>query len=380
MSNAIRHLKTLSVDIGPRGSGTAEEAKAAEYIEDCLRGDGLEPERESFSTVTSFSWSFLTIYSLFVLAAAIFFWRPTWGLALSCLGLVTFILESNTFPILSSHLPGKPSQNIRAIIKPRSKAIRNVVICAHYDSSRWALNFSPSMVGNFRQSYLMMFGSMLLMVGLYSIAIVTPIFHIYFGIVGVLPAIVLLITMGFLIHREFVGEYTHGANDNASGVSVLLEVARTLAKNPPTTVNVEILATGAEEAGTVGMINYLRRHHIDKNTLFINLDNLGAGRLTVITKEGILGSKNSSPILLSAAHETVSLKKLPVDFRPYHLLTTDATAVMMRRFGAMGIMGIDAQGQLPNWHWFTDTFENVKPDNLENARELVLGIIRHLEA
>ncbi|HBG17693.1 MAG TPA: hypothetical protein DDW93_13005, partial [Firmicutes bacterium] len=35
---------------------------------------------------------------------------------------------------------------------------------------------------------------------------------------------------------------------------------------------------------------------------------------------------------------------------------------------------------LPNWHWPTDRAEFVDPSNLEEAKELVLGIIRKLES
>lgn len=379
MSHLMRHLEQLSVGIGPRGSATPAEAQAAEYIASELEGMGLETKKEPFKSVTSFSWPFLIIYMLFPLSAAVYFSRPVMGLILAALGLILFFLESNTFPILSSFLPGQPSQNVRAVIPARSKAIRQVVITAHYDSSRWALNFKPGMVENFRSSYLMMFGSMVAMVLLFAFAVATPFPKPLFGFIALLPALFLFITIGFLVHREIVGRYTHGANDNASGTAVLLEVARALSKNPPATIGVEIVATGCEEAGTVGMIQYLKRHFVPKHALFINLDNLGAGKLSVITEEGLLIPKKASTTLLDAAHETVEAKKLPVDFRPYKLLTTDATAVMMRGYGAVGVMGIDEKGLLPNWHWVTDTFENVKPENLEQARELVLGILRELE-
>lgn len=379
MSYLLRHLEELSVRIGPRGSATPAEAQAAEYICGELESMGLDTQKEPFKSVTSFSWPFLIIYALFPLSAAAFLLKPMAGLGLAALGLILFYLESNTFPILSSYLPGRPSQNVRAVIPARSKAVRRVVVTAHYDSSRWGLNFKPGMVESFRSSYLLMFGAMVMMVLLFALGVLLPTPPMIIGIIALLPALFLLITIGFLIHREIVGRHTHGANDNASGTAVLLEVARALAKNPPATIEVEIVATGCEEAGTVGMIQYLKKHYVPKHTLFINLDNLGAGKLAVITEEGLLMPKKASSTLLDAAKESVNIKNLPVDFRPYKLLTTDATAVMVRGYGAVGVMGIDEKGLLPNWHWVTDTFENVIPENLENARELVLGILRELE-
>jgi hypothetical protein len=379
MADLFQHVRHLSEVIGPRGSATAKEAEAADYIEKEFIDMGLSPIREKFSSVTSFSWPFLLIYGCFPLAACLYFIRPWIGALTAIAGLLLFVLESSTLHVLSSRLPKKSSQNIRAVVKARSKSIRRIVLSAHYDSSRWALNFSPNMVHNFRQSYLMMLWAMVITVVLLILGAIFSVTSSILGIVAWIPAAFLLATIGMLIHREIKGEYTPGANDNASGVAVLIEVARILAKNPLVSTEVEILATGCEEAGTVGMIHYLKAHLIRKDTLFINLDNLGGGQITVTTQEGIIFPQKSSQVLLDVAHEIKDEKNLPVDFRPYQLLTTDATAAMIRGFGTISIMGIDENGLLPNWHWKTDIAENVQQENLEVAKALVLGMLRRID-
>lgn len=379
MTNALQHVDHLARTIGPRGSATTEEAQAAQYIEEELFAMGLASEREPFRSVSTFSWTYILMYSLFLLAALIFRFRPVWGCIISGLGLFLFLMESNTFPVVASRMPKRLSQNIRATIEPRSKAVHKVVISAHCDSSRWALNFSPSMVGSFRRSYLWMVYAMAALFGIYLAGNLFVKISPILWWISLLPAIFLLVPIGSLIHREIKGNYTPGANDNASGVAVMLETARILAKNRPISTQVEILATGCEEAGLVGMIHYLKTHSISKDTLFINLDNLGAGTVAVTTREGIAGSKPASPILLESGRDTAKTKNLTVNFRPYTLLTTDATAAIMRGFGAVSIMGIDENGLLPNWHWPTDTVENINPENLETARELVLGMLRNLD-
>ncbi|HEX2953318.1 MAG TPA: M20/M25/M40 family metallo-hydrolase [Bacillota bacterium] len=379
MADLFHHVHHLSKVIGPRGSATPKEAEAADYIEEELKEMGFSPIRETFRSVTSFSWPFMLIYASFPIAVALFFIRPLFGALLTVLGFILFFLESTTFPVLSSRMPKKTSQNIRAVVEARSKAVRRVVISAHYDSSRSALNFAPNMVSGFRRSYLAMLFAMEAIVLLLILGTFLPFIKLYVGIIAILPALFLLGTIIFLIHRETQGEYTPGANDNASGVAVLLEIARILGKNRLISTSVELLATGCEEAGTVGMIHYIKTHLVDKNTLFINLDNLGAGKVSVTTREGMILSKNASPDLLEIAHETVDEKCLAVDFRPYQLLTTDATAVMVRGYGAFSVMGIDENGLLPNWHWHTDVAENVNPENLETAKALVLGMLRKID-
>src|SRR5262249_57055792 len=69
-----------------------------------------------------------------------------------------------------------------------------------------------------------------------------------------------------------------GAGDNASGVAVLLELARyyrSLSNPPP--VRMKFVALGAEEAGMIGAKAYLSRH-LDELTgcaLVINMDSIG---------------------------------------------------------------------------------------------------------
>lgn len=380
MSLAYQHVKFLAEEIGPRGSCTAQESKAADYIDTELKKMNYQTTREAFKAVTSFSWTFCMIYLLFIIAAFIFPANPNWGFILVLLAFLGFYLESNTFPLISRILPKKTSQNIIAPVPARSKAIRKVLLTAHYDSSRSALCFSPKMVKGFRRTYLFLVGAMSLQVILYAVGVFTALPPTLLWVLSFPSVLYLLVTLILFIHRELVGEYTPGANDNASGVAVLLEVAKALARFPLLTTTVTIVATGAEESGTNGALDYLRRHHPTKDTYVINLDNLGSGNLTAVTQEGILGGKAASPELLTFAKQTAEEKKLNLQLSPYHLLTTDGTVFLMRGYPTVSLMAFDEQQLLPNWHWPTDHAEFVNPANLDDAKELVLGIIRKLES
>ncbi|HHT49746.1 MAG TPA: Zn-dependent exopeptidase M28 [Firmicutes bacterium] len=380
MSQAYQYVRALAEKIGPRGSCTEAEKEAANYLKAEMARAGLEASEEPFKAVTSFSWVFGLIDLLFIIAALIFPARPNWGLALALFAFLAFILESSTFPFLSVLIPKKKSQNLVAKIPARSKKIRKVIITAHYDSSRSALNFSPEMVKGFRRNYLLMVGAMSLEVILFALTVYTtlPLKRLWF--LSLPAALYLFFTFLTLVHRELAGQYTPGANDNASGVAVLLEVGKILTRFPLLTTEVTLVATGAEESGTNGALAYLRRHRPPKDTYIINLDNLGIGRLTAVTQEGILGAKASSPELVSFARTVAAEKNVPMQTAPYKLLTTDGTVFLMRGYPTMTLMAFDDEGLLPNWHWPTDRAEFVEPKNLDDAKELVLGIVRKLES
>ncbi|MFN3405126.1 MAG: M28 family metallopeptidase [Cytophagaceae bacterium] len=83
--------------------------------------------------------------------------------------------------------------------------------------------------------------------------------------------------------------YFPGANDNASGVSMLFELARHYVSNPPPNTMV-FIAFGGEEAGLVGS-KYYTQHplfSLKRIKLLINLDLLGTGDEGMMVVNGTL--------------------------------------------------------------------------------------------
>lgn len=105
-------------------------------------------------------------------------------------------------------------------------------------------------------------------------------FNIYASIKGTKhPDSVLVITAHY-DHLGGMGKHTYfpGANDNASGVSLLLSLAKFYAKNPqPYTI--AFICFGAEEAGLIGSNYFTENPLIPLNSIrfLINLDLVGTG-------------------------------------------------------------------------------------------------------
>ena len=82
-----------------------------------------------------------------------------------------------------------------------------------------------------------------------------------------------------------------GANDNLTGVAVLLEVARRLEGRAPAGLRVVLLSAGSEESNQDGMLAYARRHFSElppERTTFLCLDTVGSPELLLIEGEGFL--------------------------------------------------------------------------------------------
>jgi hypothetical protein len=139
------------------------------------------------------------------------------------------------------------------------------------------------------------------------------------------------------------------------------------------------VATGAEEVGTFGMRAFLKEHGPDlRDASIINLDNIGAGSVAYVTSEGMARHYDSDRRLLSAARRAVREADLPVKGHVYRGLSTDATPALARGYHAMSVMAFDVNGRLPNWHWATDTVDNVSEDTIETAVEFVAALIKEL--
>jgi hypothetical protein len=137
------------------------------------------------------------------------------------------------------------------------------------------------------------------------------------------------------------------------------------------------VATGAEEVGTYGMQAFLAQYGDDvRDALIINLDNVGAGQLSWVTSEGMARRYHANARLIGLAKRVSRDREILVKPRAYKGLSTDATAALARGFKAMTLMAFDTAGLPVNWHWKSDTSDQIEPEVVERATDLVTSMIR----
>jgi len=127
-----------------------------------------------------------------------------------------------------------------------------------------------------------------------------------------------------------------GANDNASGVAVLLALAERLVSDPIENADVFLVATGAITTWMHGARHFLAAHEFDRDTTyFINVCRVGQGALAYTTHEGMLHPFPCSPELLEAARAVAS----DYGSAPYrsHDPCSDVLIPLARGYKALGI-------------------------------------------
>jgi hypothetical protein len=375
-------LLKLAVEIGPRGACTPAEKKAATYIRGRFEDRGLRTTTQEFSCINTYSYLYVIYLAVAAACGYLSIWFPYYVAPVAVIFAVLFAFDLETSPVISRILPHRPSQNIIAETSEEGGKIGMVVV-AHCDSARAALSFHPKLVGNFRMSFSMMIGGIFLVavLTLANLVVRAATGHTNLG-VWIATAVVstyLLFPLFSMLHRELKMDFTPGANDNASGVAAMLAMMDKVSEEESRMPGVMFVATGAEEVGTAGMLEFLGTYgERVKESLIVNLDNLGTGHVCYIDCEGMLLGHRSSPVLLWLSARVAETKRFPIWRAGYRLLSTDATPALARGYQAMSVMAFDDEGMLPNWHWETDTVDRIEIENIEAARGYLWNLARRI--
>ena len=161
-----------------------------------------------------------------------------------------------------------------------------------------------------------------------------------------------------------------GANDNLSAVAVLVALARSLVERPAPGVRVLLLSTGSEESFMEGMQGFMRRHRATLDptrTTVLCLECVGGPVLTLVEAEGMLRMRHYSHAArrrLADAAEAVGVELLR-GLRT--VAATDALIPLRRGYATATLASVDETKFPSNYHWPSDTPENLDWGTIERA-------------
>lgn len=139
------------------------------------------------------------------------------------------------------------------------------------------------------------------------------------------------------------------------------------------------VATGAKEAGGWGMRALLDAYGDDlRDAMFINIDTVGAGGLSFVSREGGATTYRADRRLVTQAKRTARENDMLVKGREHTGTVSDASVALSRGHRAMSVMAFDINGRLPNWHWHTDTVDAVSEPTVQQAVQFVTALVRDL--
>lgn len=181
-------------------------------------------------------------------------------------------------------------------------------------------------------------------------------------------------TRGNSLDANPKGKIHHGADDNASGTSGVLELARIFAGNGVTEkYNILFIAFSAEEAGLIGSKYYVNHPTIplDRTSCMINMDMIG--RLNDSTRKVIVygtGTSNVWEPLLNNTRSDVVLKFDSAGIGP-----SDQTSFYLKDIPVLFFF----TGQHSDYHKPTDVAEKINYEGEKRVIDLVAQVVDSLQ-
>jgi len=380
-SSIWRDLGHLAGNYPHRGGITDNERRAAEYLERRFQEHTPLVQIEDFYSADAYPYVFAMYYAEFLFVGVIAIFWPWIALVYGLVIFLLYMAEFTGYSSMGRFLPHYETQNVTARF-PCAKAERLIVVTANCDSPKAYPWTAPGAARRLRLQHLLLVGAMVLVLvscgaqALHVLGDDLPRFDLAARGVGVA---VLLIGAATLFSGAGKSVFTPGANNNASGCAVLLELAARLKESPLKSTEVLLVGTGAKEMWLSGMRHLFRGLKADKESLFfVNLTGVGAGQLRYVSGEGMLHVYGAGPVLTAAAqHEGPAYAARPIVWRG---LPTDAAIPMARGYEAITVMATGPDDFPVAWNSEDDTPGRLDVDVLTRSARFVEAIVRRVDA
>jgi len=404
----------------PRYVGTDGEKDAYNLISREFEGLGCEVANEETEYVKSDLY--MVVISLVVPWLFLVFVVAAWlvhPLTLALIIIAAAAFMSKVFPRLILDLAKDKSVNVVATMNPQGK--NRLIICGHYDSarvmSRFAqkyrrafMNLQPLFILAFVAYVIMLFGK-----GIYTLAVdgfsagslaelslrMTGTWAIvWWAYVVFFVPFLILVTYGYGTTILAKG-LSYGADDNASGIAVMMETARRLGGGKPN-LRVDFACFAAEEKGLFGSTRWVNKHlnELDReHTYVFNIDCVGRGEKFFVYKGlGTVFKKNSDAMLCDIVADVCSKLNFALEenwggnsdhaefvakgFRTcaisrFDPVKVNAAQTMFRKLFRIPIK----KDILPYTDWIhteDDTVDKISERKLEETVQLVVGFVEAL--
>lgn len=398
---------------GPRLPGSEEEKQGAKIIADQIQRElGASPRTETFKTprhacISAIPW---LGWGAFI-AFAGFYLSPIASLAISAF-LLLFAL---THIFYYSHLldplfPKDQSQNVYAVIPPKSgEAKYNVILSAHMDSSWcWLHSYKNPNTMMIKTGLGVLSVVILMIVSIVTIILeastsisfmaLSKVFanmsaNSYSGkdiAIVIMYCLPVLCLPGFYFLTQYLSYdkkiAAPGAMDNLSGVAMSIEVIKHFQNSEDEIAKDAkfiVLGTGAEESGLIGAMAFAKAHKDDKelvtdNTYAINLDSFRDMEHFNVVKKDTLQFIPFDKELIELSKQAIENCNLQSHIIENPVGGSDSTA-----FAKAGIKTITLNAQDPRptdyYHTTNDGMDNLNIDTLEKGFDVVVELIRLID-
>lgn len=282
-------------------------------------------------------------------------------------------------------LPRRETYNVVSAIGP-ADARRTVVLVAHHDAAKSGLIFHPGIPAFVWRNF-----PSLIEGSDTSPPLMWPVFAgPALAAAGSLTGSRIARVAGGIVSAASAAVFAQigstrvvpGANDNGTAVIGLIELARRLSREPTSSVRVMLVSTGSEESFMEGMRGFMRRHAPSlprSDTFFLAVDTIGSPHLTAIRGEGMLYMNEyprASLDLIDSVADELGIHLFP-NLRLRN--ATDGLHALRQGYPCACLGSVTDYKAPSNYHWHTDTPENVDYGTMADGIRLCEGVVRRLD-
>jgi Peptidase family M28 len=370
-----------------RGSATDGERQAAEWLARRLEQAGLEPQIDEEKVLGRGFWWPLGLMSAGAAAAGVAALRGR-RLAGAVVGLAAAAgmaddLENGPRVFRRLAIPRRRTWNVTAIAGDPD-AERTAVVLAHHDAAHSGLVFSQD-------------AQRLLDERTDIVQRTDTSVPVFFPVV----AGPLLVAAGALLGRRRVAQAgtvvsacsaatfadiaargpVPAANDNASGVAVLVALAEKLREQPVSGLRVLLVSCGSEESFQQGVRAWGRRWFPrlpTDRTWFLNMETVGSPQLALLEGEGTLLMQDYQQEFKERVDAWAKERGIELRRNLRSRTTTDAVIPHRAGYPTANFVSITRWKALANYHWPSDIPENVDFGTVAQATEVAETALRRL--
>jgi len=369
----------LAGELLHRGAQTTFERRAAEYIRHRFRQYTRDVEMDEFHAFENPPRLLASHFAEFLFVGLFAQWMPLVGLLYGIGVFIAFLAEFHGVRLISRLWPEFETQNVIArflTLRPRIQ----ILVTAHYDSGAATPLSDPGIVRLLRPGLLAATACMVLVLATCAVDLVGGYRGIEFpAAVYVRWGAIALLLGGaaFLYFASAQTEDIRGANNNASGVAALLELAHRLHERPIEGADVCLAATGSHEAWMSGARRLLENAGRDKRHIYLlNIEAVGAGSLHYTTAEGMLHAMPCSKDMISAAAASAQARgATPTQFSA---VPSGAHIPLASGYHAMSILRLGPDGIPSQWNTIDDRITALEESDIIAATDFAEDTLRAL--
>ncbi|GAB3338519.1 M28 family peptidase [Larkinella ripae] len=390
-------VETLMRDLSRlphRGVATSSEASAIELLTSTLRELQATVTLESFRTPKTYVSIIFWLMAGLVSGLAVFpalgwlavGWTWTW-IVLAWLFFNWRYSPATKLPpqVTAYNLIGRWRETGFGYAGDQEKPVMKVILMAHYDTAPISLLYRADRVHTFHAtlvvSLLLMLGGGLLLL-LQQVGLNSHWFPwIRYGMIAYFFLQALLGSLGYWLYG-----FSNGASDNATGVVAAIATADRLRQLYLPGMEIELVLTGAKEAGMHGS-----RAYIEKNggswpkdrTAVVNFDTLGNGTLRLIKHTGTIEVIEYTNGLMKSAESLLDEKPFQGVVTPgrWHTADFDSVWFVRRKIPVMSLSAMDEKGRMINIHRPEDQLLVTDLSAIPTAVDFAIQtIVRHYQS